>query len=66
VNTKPTLADLIEEVLELPNTVTADLETGSHHWNNAAAKHFNKEYPLLVAHINKLVQLAAQLREEVT
>lgn len=55
---------LINTIQEGPNELGADLETGSHHRNNAAAAEFAKNYPNLVAWMNRVVNEATHLEEK--
>ena len=43
--------DLMQELIA---SIGTDLETGSHHFNNAAHEAFAKKYPTLVKAINDL------------
>ena len=52
---------LIDDVLEIPNAISANLETGSHNQNNAAAAKWAGENRILVDHLSHLLVLAAEL-----
>lgn len=58
------VAKLIELCCELPNTLCADLETGSHAWNNKAAQEFRLKHHILMQQIDEIVELAQELNGE--
>lgn len=45
---------------DIVQALGADLETGSHHFNNTAHARFAKEYPRLVEAINKMGKLLSE------
>lgn len=53
------LRDLLDQIAELPNAISADRETGSHHLNNEASMKWAKENRFLLQALNKL-QVTAQ------
>lgn len=57
------LQELLEAVFEIPNAISGDLETGSHHFNNAASEAFAKKHPGLMAALMLVAVHAQRLGE---
>jgi hypothetical protein len=57
------LHQIRDAVGDLPNAINADLETGSHHRNNAAAEEFSRKHRYLLKKINDLAELADRVPE---
>lgn len=55
------LKQLIEVIRDLPNDLSADLESGSHHRNNRAAAEFAAAHPELMKSLAKLYKLADEI-----
>lgn len=58
------IKQLIDEVLELPNRLSADLETGSHARNNEAHSRFRQDHRILAQYLDELVRQASLIEEE--
>ena len=56
------LRDLLQDTIQ---SLNYDLETGSHHMNNAAAEAFAKRYPAFSKDLEKLGAAINQLHDEV-
>lgn len=58
------LKNLLDHIGESANAINADLETGSHHRNNEAAKQFTTRYPELMRWFRQLHEFADKLDTE--
>ena len=55
---------LLDHIDEFHSELIADLETGSHHFNNAVAGEFVKQHPILMAWVTRLFALKSELLQE--
>jgi hypothetical protein len=55
------LRKLLDMIYELPNEMSYDRETGSHHMNNAASEKWAKENRYLLVAINNIIDFARSI-----